>query len=68
MQFRHDMSLARVNKIHGQPFVKLQEYPIRGKRRNFSPDIGPACLYIGKLLCQMRSSNRGASLLTVEGI
>ena len=59
---------GNLNEIHGQPFDKLKEYPIRGKRRNFSPDIGPACLYIGKLLCQMRSSNRGAPLVTAEGI
>jgi len=39
------MSLARVNKIQGQPFVKLQEYPIRGKRHFFPPRYG-SCLSV----------------------
>ena len=59
---------GNLNEIHGQPFDKLQEYPIRGKWRIFFPGMGPACLYTGKLLCQMKSSNRGAPLVTVEGI
>ena len=56
---------GNLNEIHGQSFDKIRKYPTRGKRHK-SPDMGPACLYIGKLLCQMRSSNRGAPLLTVE--
>jgi len=39
---------GNLNEIHGQPFDKLKEYPIRGKRHNFfSPDMGPACANMG---------------------
>ena len=39
---------------------------MRQKALFVSPDMGPACLYIGKLLRQMKVANRGVPLVAVE--
>ena len=66
MQFRHDMSLARVNEIHGQSLINYWSTPQEAKGVICFPRYESCLSVYREAFTSDESSNRGVPLVAVE--